>query len=463
MSMLYESFQQETGRTFNGAKTQETSLSSCVDLFFIAGASRGKDITTLVAKAYAENPEVTLRITQWLRDVRGGAGERQQFKNVINYIASVDKVSAEKLLPKIPEIGRWDDYLGIEDKELRLKGYTYISKALLEGNGLCAKWMPRKGQKAVELTKFLKLTPKQYRKKLVSLTNVVETQMCNKQWGGIDFEKVPSLASARYQKAFERNCDHYEEYVEKLSKGEAKVNASAVYPYDVVKSVNHGNKDVANAQWKALPNYMEDNTSRILPVVDVSGSMTCSAGGNQNLTCMDVAVSLGLYISERNEGIFKDVFMTFSESPRMHKLQGDLYERMCALKRTDWGFSTNLQAVYKQLLLVAKNNMVHENEMPTTIVVLSDMEFNQAFRGNVDISLYEDMQKEYESSNYDLPNVVFWNINGREGNVPVSFDKAGTALISGFSPSIMKSVLSGEDMTAEKIMLDTIMVDRYSF
>jgi hypothetical protein len=244
-----------------------------------------------------------------------------------------------------------------------------------------------------------------------------------------------------------------------LKKGETKVNAGAVYPYDVVKTLEQGVKDLAIEQWKALPNFMEGSTERILPVVDVSGSMVSSAGKNSNLTCMDVAISLGLYISERNEGSFKDSFITFSERPQLQKLSGNLYDRYTQLRAAEWGMSTNLESVFKLILNQSIKHNVPQSEIPTKILILSDMEFNQATgRNNSAIQM---IREEYENSGYQLPGIIFWNIQSRGDNFPVRFDESGTALISGFSPSILKSILGGKELSPVLIMTETIESERY--
>jgi len=306
--------------TENGMATNTTSLNANVDLFFKGGAMRAaadQDIISLVSKAWIENPTICLRNLFWIRDVRGGAGERRFFKIAIKYLADQDPLGIADVIHFIPEFGRWDDLLIFESTASEDLALSLIDKALTQGDGLCAKWMPRKGTFANRLRSFMKLTPKEYRKKLVSLTKVVETQMCSNVWEKINYEHVPSLAMARYGKAFKKHTpSKFEEYVESVKSGKAKINAAAVYPYDVIKSIE--TNDAATEQWKALPNYLENNKERILPLVDVSGSMETSCGGN--LTCMDVAVSLGLYISERNEGPFKDHFITFSSNPVLQHL-----------------------------------------------------------------------------------------------------------------------------------------------
>jgi hypothetical protein len=376
-----------------------------------------------------------------------------------------------KNIPYVSEFGRWDDLLTLVGTKLETEALTQIRWGLDNKNGLCAKWMPRKGEVAAKLRNFLEMSPKQYRKTLVELTNVVETRMCANEWEAIDFSKLPSVASARYQKAFwKRNEEGYKSYIASLQKGEAKINAGAVYPYDVTKSLMRGNSEVAIEQWKALPNYMEGSEDRILPVVDVSGSMETSAGGNPNVSCMDVAISLGLYISERNAGSFKDAFITFSAEPQLQVLKGNLRDRFVQLQRSDWGYNTDLVKVFGLILDQAVKHSVSESEMPTKILILSDMEFDAAtkesggwrpMKNSWNPTAQEMIEQKYASAGYKVPAIVYWNIQSRGNNIPVAFDKTGTALISGFSPSILKSVIKGEITSPQGIMDETILSPRY--
>jgi hypothetical protein len=303
------------------------------------------------------------------------------------------------------------------------------------------------------------MTPKQWRKTLVNLTNVVETKMCAQDWDSIEFGKLPSLASARYSKAFARNAsDAYAAYKERLQNGTDKVNAAAVYPHDVVKSMKHGGDAVvATAQWDALPNYIGD--ASVVPLVDVSGSMGCPVGGNANLLCIDVAVALGLYCADKNTGAFKDVFISFSEKPKAQVLKGNIVQKMAQMNSSEWGMSTNLHGAFSEILRIAQEGKVAPEDMPRTLLILSDMQFNSCVK--YDNSAMEMIRRKYTAAGYTVPNVVFWNLNSY-GNVPVKFDAAGTALVSGFSPSVMKAVLSGADMTPEAIMLATVDTPRYS-
>ena len=455
--------------TANGAPTLASSHSPLVDLFFVIGSSRGKDIRESFRKAYTADKNLAARILLWTRDARGGAGERQQFIELTKYLAGFDKDLATRVILRTPELGRWKDLVSFFETSLEEEAMSLIAVALAEGNGLCAKWMPRKGPSAARLRRFLELDARSYRKLLVSMTNVVETKMCAKDWNSIEFGKLPSLASARYQKAFGRNAhEAYSAYVAALEKGEAKINAGAVFPYDVTKSLYSGNAAVANAQWKALPDYCEGSTENVLPVIDVSGSMGVPAGTNMSVSCLEVAIGLGLYISERMQGAFKDQFITFSDRPSMHKVSGTLEQRVSQIRRANWGYNTNLQATFDLILNSAVRNNVPESEMPTKIVILSDMEFDLAcgqkgYGRSLPPTNYQAIESKYAAAGYKRPDIIFWNLNAREGNVPVTSGQAGSALVSGFSPSLMRSILSGKNVTPFDIMMETIGVERYEF
>ena len=469
-----DALRQEDTITENGMATNSSSLNACVDLFFNIGAMRGQDKKRLIATfsaAFNEDPTRAMKLLFWARDVRGGAGERQVFKDIITYLAADHDLALKPNLHLIAEYGRWDDLLVLSGTILERDAFTLIQEALVAENGLCAKWMPRKGIIANKLRNFMGMSPKEYRKTLVNLTNVVETKMCAKDWDSIDFSKLPSVASARYQKAFWKNSpDGYGAYVESLVKGETTINAGAVYPYDITKSLTYGDNKVANEQWKALPNYLEGANDMILPVVDVSGSMGVPAGGSKNVTCMDVAISLGLYISERNEGPFKDAFVTFSDNPQLQVVNGNLTDRYRQMKSSDWGMSTNLEATFKLILNQATKHGLTQDQMPNKILILSDMEFNAATGGggwrntgsNWNPTAQQMIEQMYEDAGYKMPQIVYWNIQSRNGGVPVAFDKLGTALVSGFSPAIMTSLLGGDIESPQQIMDKTILSERYT-
>lgn len=468
--------------TENGMATLTSSLDSVTDLFFKIGASRGKfdALKPTLSKAMADNLDLTIRVILWARDAREGAGERQLFKDAIKFgfdTGAIDVESGNRIVTKVPELGRFDDLYAFFGTPCQDAAIQLFAGALRSGNGLAAKWADRKGVNCVILRNAMGLSPKAYRKLVVSNTNVVETLMCSKTWDQIDFGKLPSVAAARYQKAFWKNAaDAYKKYVESLAKGEAKINAGAVYPYDIVKSVKFGDAKVANEQWKALPDYMEGTETRgILPVVDVSASMTCGINGDRKATtnCRDVAVSLGLYLSERNRGIFKDQFVTFSQKPQLVMVNGTLQQRVAQMERSDWGMNTNLEAVFDLILTSAVASKVTEDQMPETILILSDMQFDAATRQYdysyhsrstvaKNLTSFEMISEKYEQAGYTMPKIVYWNLNAKAG-VPVEFNQNGTALVSGFSPAIMRSVLRSEQFTPEDVMKTAVMIPRYDW
>jgi hypothetical protein len=468
MNTFVSAVQNQTARTENGMRARKSTASACVDLFFKIGASRGKDVTKEFVAAYVENREVALRIAQWVRDARGGAGERDLFRQILKYLDKHQPEDAALLLNKVPEIGRWDDIFVVEKN--KPKAFTMLGDALREKNGLAAKWTPRQGKLAVEIRNFFGMSPKFYRKSLVELTKVVETQMCAKEWDTINFSHVPSVAAARYKKAFYRNTQEYAKYVSALVKGDdpkVKVNAGAVYPYDVLKGVvghyvtnyNKTELDLVAKQWEALENFVGD--ANVLPLVDVSGSMSIPAGKNANVTCLTVAVSLGLYLADKNTGKFKDTFLTFSGNPELLHLKGNILQKVQQMVKSNWDMNTNLVKAMDKILKTAKDGNVPQEEMPEMLLILSDMQFDQCVK--FDDSAMKMIERKFNDAGYDLPKIVFWNLNSYD-NVPVKYDTRGVALVSGFSPAIMKAVLAGdtEQFTPEAIMLKAVMVDRYA-
>lgn len=471
MNSLLAAMQTSDSRTENGMVTNSTSLNNCVDLFFQIGAMRGQDKTRLInafTKAFGENPLTAMKLLFWARDVRGGAGERQIFRDIMTYLATNRTEVMRKNIHLVSEFGRWDDLLVLLGTPLENDALALIAKGLNEKNGLCAKWMPRPNVSSREakrhaniIRKYLGLSPKDYRKMLVELSNTVEQLMCANEWSSIEYSKLPSKAMSDLMKAFSKHDkERFGAYLTSLEKGETKINAGAVYPYDIVKNMKMGDARGANAQWGALPNYMEGNNERLLPMVDVSGSMSCAAGGNSNVTCMDVAISLGLYISERNTGEFQDAFITFTSRPTVQYLKGSLSERYRQIQGPV-GYDTNIEAAFRMLLEKAVASNVPANEMPTMILVLSDMEFNCAsVRGFTAQEMVENM---YANAGYKMPKLVYWNLQSRgDKNKPVQFDKNGTALVSGFSPALLTSLLGGKDMTPYSMMMDVIGTPRYS-
>jgi hypothetical protein len=447
--------------TTNGAGAYDHTGSKLVDLFFNIGSARNNQdgiVQTFLA-AFGHNKLLAMKCLFWARDVRGGAGERQTFRHLMQVLENIDLTSVLKNMKLVPEFGRYDDLLVFKAPQARAAALKVFADAISVGNGLACKWAPRKGPDAVALTKQLGLSPKQYRKLIVQGSNTVEQKLCAKEFDQIEYSKLPSIAAARYQQTFNRHdLARYNEYKEMLKTGAATINATAIFPHTVIRSAESGDAAVADAQWKALPNYVGD--CKVLPVSDVSGSMECKAGGNT--TCMDVSIALGLYLAEKNTGPFKDLICTFHSTPEFVKPEGDLLTKVTQLRYAPWGGSTNIQKTFELILNTAINGKCLQEDMPEYIVILSDMQFNDSDRrfGPTTMDMIRGM---YAAARYKCPTLVFWNLNGSYGNQPSTATENGVVMVSGFSPAIMKAVLAADfsSITPESMMLSVLNSERY--
>lgn len=445
--------------TANGAITNSTTDSKLLDFFANAGSLRNRtesEILRMFNDAYFENPSLALRMLLWVRDCRGGAGERRTFRIIFNSLSPKDK---NRIIHKVPEVGRWDDLWKKQANNEVVRTFTPDLLSFLSNNlqnGLLCKWLPRKGKLFDALVKYNRTTPKELRKTLVSNTQVVEQLMSSRRWSEIKYSTVPSKAMSNYARSFsKRDGVRFSEYMQKVEKGEAKINASTLFPYDVLLSLNKNAESVVNAQWNALPNYYSDEN--ILVVADVSGSM--GDFRSKTLCPIHASISLAMYTAEKNTGLFKDHFITFSSEPKLQKLSGTFTNRVNQLQQAEWAMSTDLVAVFELLLTKAVKHRLTDQDLPTKIVIVSDMEFNHAV---TNISNFNEIKRQYESHGYTIPQLVFWNVNGRAGNVPVKINDKGVALVSGYSPSIIPSIL-GESISPMAVMLKTLNVERYNF
>lgn len=479
----------------NNMPTNSTSGNALVDLFYRLGATRKDDEQTILKyflnAFYNNSPEDAhnaLKALFYARDIREGQGERRFFRIILKHLAENNPATISNNIHNIPFYGRWDDLFTIIDSDcmptLKSKVADYILFALSskDDRKLCAKWMPRENKKRGDLAKFLmnewKMSPKTYRQLLAGNTEVVESVMCKNDWANIKYESVPSVAMHKYRKAFfKHDLDRMTEFVGKAIKGEVKINSSVLYPYQIIHpiipsvrtaattpfaytlNVNHVGEiyrhaqqqdvDFAQAQWNHLPNYVPEGKN-FLPIVDVSGSM--------NGQPLEVAVALGLYLSERNIGPFKDAFITFSSEPKLQVLTGNLYERLCQIVTSGWNMNTDLDKVFQLVLEKAVANELPQEDMPQTLIILSDMQFDECVL-NGDLSALQMIKRRYTNAGYNMPRIVFWNLRNAFG-VPAKSDKEDTTLVSGFSPSIMKEVL--EAKTPLELVLATLNSERYN-
>jgi hypothetical protein len=450
-------------KTMNGENALDGSGNKSVDLFYNIGSSRNsqESILQLFKESLVNDPTTTGAILAWARDARSGAGERLTFRNLLRKLIGMDKSLAEKLIRLAPQLGRYDDLRSALNTPLQKVALEEWAKGLEEGNELAYKWVNVK--KDTLLRDHLGLNSKDFRKKIVAgRPSIVEKKMCANEWKDIDYNKVPSVAMNKHSKAFRKNDeDRFDSWV---NSDVTEVKASVLYPYQVYKTSREDNA-LASKQWKAMTMEIGAN---ILPMIDVSGSMMDPA--SNNVSCLEVAVSLGVYIAQKNTGSFQNKVITFSETPEMVELPqtDNVRDVFYAVERTDWGMSTNFQTAYQLILDQALQFRVSQDELPEYLVVLSDMQMNEATEGGYGWSSQRDvpqfetaygkMKKAFADHGYTIPKVIFWNLNASYGNFPSTSTEEGVAMVSGFSPFIMKAIVDADldRISPQSIMESTI-------
>lgn len=452
--------------TENGAVTNQSALDPIVDFFSLAGAMRSRPdaAADLFEKAYQADRLTAVRTLFYLRDIRGGQGERDVFRAGLRRLDAlldadegcVSERAWHNLLAAVGEYGRWDDLfaLGVRGDvvEIIARQLTHDMIAFnlspTEPVSLMAKWMPSENASspatkklARELRAKLEMTSEAYRKmisKLRGRIRLLEQQMSANQWGEIDYGKLPSLAHSKHVKAFKRHdAERYTSYLESVTKGEAKINVGTLYPYEIWYSAARGDVDYATAAWQNLPDYT--NGTDALVIADVSDSMTWE----DNARAMAVSVSLALYFAERNQGVFKDIFMTFSTQPQLVRVDPNLslLDKMRTIASSPWGGSTNLMAAFRTILRAAALS----NGMPPKVLyIISDMEFDKASGYADGETLFQQVKREYALAGFELPHVMFWNVNARNMQAPATIFDGSVSLVSGCSPSVFGMAVQGK-------------------
>lgn len=489
---------EELVKTENGAYAYKTSKNKLLDLSFKVPELRrrvcsGDEDVNLwkefVKDAYEEDPEGTLRFLLYLRDVRGGLGERDAFRNIIINMTKDEPLTVMRfyLAIDIPEYGRWDDVIdiGFSNSALREVMARKIGYQLKKDVGnmmndkpvsLLAKWLPSEGasseitkKRARKMAKMLGMKFSVYRKTVSELRkylDVIERKMSKNEWNEIEYDKIPSKANLIYKKAFlKHDHDRRTKFLEDLVKGEAKINAATLAPYEIVHSYfDMGVRDwdtTLEELWKALPK--PEKQKNILVVRDGSGSMTWAALGKSRVTPMDIADGLSIYMSQFNTGTYKDKFITFSNTPEIVDLSrySPLAQKLYTL-RTDYDdcSNTNLEAVFDLVLKTVLVNKVPENEIPD-ILIISDMEFDYAIEERRSYrTLMETVVKKWAEHAYRLPKLIFWNVASRTNGIPMRENDNGVVLVSGFTPAIANMVLSNE-LDPMKALNKVLYKERY--
>lgn len=475
MSFLNQ-LEKETSKTLteNGGAAYSTTLNANLDFFALGGAKRGNiaDVVDLFNKAYKEDKQLAIRTLFYLRDIKQGQGERDIFRYCLNYLNLNDLDTLTKIVKFVPEYGRWDDILPYYevDAVVELVKTTLLLDMANSIKGknisLLAKWMPSINASskqtrylAQKWIKVLDSTNKDYRKNLSELRkyiDVLEVKMSSKRWDEIDYSKVPSQAFSRHIKSFYRNDgERIKEHFNKVEKGEAKLNTSTLYCYEIARGIRQCPKEqqqAFNLLWKELPDFT--NNENALVVADVSGSMTG--------TPMDVSVSLAVYFAERNKGLFANKFMLFSNNPILITIpEGELIDKLKHVEYTDisWYRGTNLQAVFDTILEAAVKSNASQEELPSKIYIITDMEFDTCTDDDKE-TVFENAKRKFSEKGYNLPHVIFWNADSRQNTLPVTMYDNNVTLISGASQNAFKFAV--EDLSPIEFMLSVVNSDRYS-
>lgn len=494
MNTFVKAFNEESTITYteNGCRTFSSSLDANVDFFGMASAKRNdvEGAVKLFMKAWKEDKQVALRNLFYLRDIRGGQGERQIFRSCLYELLTNNLIPYNvftHICAWIPEYGRWDDLFFVYEVTLNKNqedfssfithfiDNTLVSDMTNKKAGynisLLAKWFPltnntKKDSKryiAKKLRDSLGFTEAGMRKVIVDLRrylDVLEQKLTANEWQSVDYSKVPSCANKKYSKAFmSHDSERYSKFIEDVNSGNTKMHSATLYPYEIVcKMFSEPNPNPRkptewDAMWKSLPDYT--NGSSAVCVVDTSGSMGYLEY-EENPRPIHAALSLGLYFAERNKGAFKDIFFTFSSKPNAVKVEeGTLYEKFANMSSADWGMNTDIYRLFDLYIQLAEKSK--PEDCPKNLIIISDMEFDQADKNNE--RAMDAIYKKFADRGISIPKLIFWNVASRHNNVPVRADESGTVLCSGLSPSTFKFISEGT--TPYEFMTNVLNSKRY--
>lgn len=485
--------------TENGAIGYSTSGDMLVDLNFSIPEMRNMCSDELIDKKllpYIENninkhtvpiDSIFLKWLFYLRDVRYGLGERKIFRIMFRYMANKYPSHISHLIEYIPEYGRWDDLLILLDTSLRDEVSKLLYDQLLEdvrnmNHGLqvslLGKWMPslnahseERKNWALYLCKKWGMSYSTYRKILKRLRDyidIVESKMSRGKWSEINYEAVPSRANLIYGNAFARNDpERRAEYLYKLTTGEKKINASVLFPHDILFKIINANSDseiqTYEALWKGIPDI--STGSNTIVVRDGSGSMCTPSIPKSNIRAIHIATALSIYFAERLSGPYRNKFITFSERPQIIELpDGSLLDKWIECSKYSEIANTNIEAVFSLLLNVAVTNKLKQEDMVDNILIISDMEFdgcavNDEGRG-LSKALFDVIAQQWKQFGYKLPRLIFWNIASRTGVIPMVENEMGVSLVSGYSINNIKMIMNSQ-LDPMSNLLSVLNTERY--
>lgn len=466
--------------TQEGALAYENCINSLVNFFsksgsvydtkkkgqFYAGAESALD---LFIPAWKQDPITAFKLVLWLRDCRGGAGNRSGARSIIKWLANNHGEWVSLNMHLIPLHGRWDDLKVLFKTPLRKQAGQFWADAISGGDILSSKWSNRIHKPTRQA---LGLKESEFRKLLASIRkdHIVEHKMCQKQWNRIDYKKVPSVAMARYTKAFDkRDNTRFQAYKDALKEGRTTVHADVLFPHDCIRTALHGDPEMAEAQFNALPNFLEDTDERIMVFCDTSGSMSVKVGGS--VEAIHVSQGMALYCSSRmpEDSPFYKRFIGFGSEGkfvdwRNHTFSMALRDRMIFDRAVD---STRIDKGLDLVLSIAKERDIPQSFMPTTLLLISDMQFTSGVSNsssdnrrygygstNTDKTTTEvdrSIQK-WVDAGYEKPKIVYWNTDAHRGQ-QATVNSENIGLVSGFSPAILKAIFGGTDFSPYGIML----------
>lgn len=475
---------EESNKTYteNGAAAYATTYSACLDLFSAIGALRREEdekIITCFDRAFAEDADLAMKILFFARDIRGGIGERRVFRVLLKHLGNTYSTSAKKNIQFVAEYGRFDDLFELLGTPCEYEMFAYIKRQFdmdiqaLEDNGnvsLLGKWLPSVNASdsvtvymGKRVARTFGLTEKDYRQALSRLRRAIRIIENNLREGdySFDYERQPSKAMMKYRKAFARNDGkRYSEYLQAVSEGKASINVGTLFPYEIIaplfsEQVSDAERHSIDIMWNKQEDFTQNENA--LVVVDGSGSMY---GGGTPLPA-SVALSLGIYFAERNKGAFQNHFITFSKNPQLVKITGhNIFEKVRYCAGFNEVANTNLQRVFELILNTAVKNNLPQSELPATLYIISDMEFDYCI-DNAEETNFENAKRKYTEHGYILPHVVFWNAASRNGHQPVTMNEQGAVLVSGASPRIFSMVKTGT-LSPVTFMMETLQEERYS-
>ena len=463
-------------RTENGAVALNTTGDACLDLFGTIGSLREADenrIHTLFAEAYKENALFATKIVFYARDIREGLGERKTFRTLLKYMAEVHPNALRPNLDLIGVFGRYDDLYSLIGTPLEADMWAAMKKQFEEdlknlhqenAISLLAKWIKTADASSKETRRLGILTAqklgypvynfKRIVRSMRKQIGIVEGLMSANRWSEIKYSNVPSRAMMIYRNAFMKHDEErFNQFVNKAVDGEEKINSSTLFPYDIVEKIlyKQENSKVLEAQWSQLPNYVEEGTNAIV-MADVSGSMYGRP--------MATSIGLAIYFAERNKGDYHNLFMTFSARPQIVNLKGEtLEQKIVNTSQAEWGMNTDLKAAFDKVLDIAIENHTPKDEMPASIIVISDMEID--YCGNRDWTFYDKMAHKFKKYGYQIPNIIFWNVNSRHDVFHADKDRKGVQLCSGQSVTVFKQLMSCIGYTPVEMMNRVINSERY--